>query len=108
MIENKRFIPVYECVTQDNEVYVVCKGEHNADVVATALNELYERNEYLEKENTQLKQDNNALIHLLENQSIIIQELHSKLLEYQVKEPIVLTKEDLKIMGKAIDYYSRG
>lgn len=61
MIENKRFIPVYECVTQDNEVYVVCKGEHNADVVVTALNEFYERNEYLKKENEQLKQENKSL-----------------------------------------------
>ena len=61
MIENKRFIPVYKCVTQDNEVYVVCKGEHNADVVATALNEFYERNEYLEKESEQLKQEKNEI-----------------------------------------------
>lgn len=58
--------------------------------------------------NQLLKQDNNALIHLLENQSIIIQGLHSKLLEYQVKEPIVLTKEDLELMGKAISYYTHG
>lgn len=62
----------------------------------------------LNDENEQLKQDNNALIHLLENQSMIIQELHSKLLEYQVKEPIVLTKEDLELMGKAISYYTHG
>ena len=62
----------------------------------------------LKKENEQLKQDNNALIHLLENQSIIIQELHSKLLEYQVKEPIVLTKEDVELMDKAISYYTHG
>jgi hypothetical protein len=25
---------------------------------------------------------------------------------YQLKDPIVLTKEDLEIMGKAISYYS--
>ena len=90
--------------------------------VCGLLNELYkevqlqsivikgyqERNDGLFKENKQLKQDNNALIHLLENQSIIIQELHSKLLEYQVKEPIVLTKEDLELMGKAVSYYTHG
>ena len=57
MTKNKRFIAVDECVMQDNEVYVVCKGEHNADVVATALNEFYEKNEYLEKENKQLKHE---------------------------------------------------
>ena len=39
---------------------------------------------------------------------MIIEELHSKLLEYQVKEPIVLTKEDLNLMGKAIGYYTHG
>lgn len=47
---------------QDNEVYVVCKGEHNADVVATALNEFYERNEYLEKENEQLKNEREVYV----------------------------------------------
>lgn len=62
----------------------------------------------LTEENEQLKQDNNALIHLLENQSMIIQELHSKLLEYQIQEPIVLTKEDLELMGKALSYYTHG
>lgn len=62
----------------------------------------------LEKENEQLKQDNNALIHLLENQSMIIEELHFKLLEYQVKEPIALTKKDLELMDKAISYYTHG
>lgn len=55
MIENKRFIAVDECVMQDNEVYVVCKGEHNADVVTTAMNELIEENEELKKENAMLK-----------------------------------------------------
>ena len=65
------------------------------------MNELHEKNE-------QLEQDNNALIHLLENQSTIIQELHLKLLEYQVKEPITLTKEDLELMDKAVSYYTHG
>ena len=60
----------------------------------------------LDKENEQLKQDNDKLIQLLENQSIIIHELHSKLMRYQLEEPIVLTKEDLEIMGKAISYYT--
>ena len=48
---------------------------------------------------------------VLKNQSIIIQELYSKLLEYELKEPkesIILTKEDLEIMGKAISYYTHG
>ena len=69
------------------------------------LNKKYKK---LKDENEQLKQDNNALIHLLENQSMIIEELHSKLLEYQVKEPITLTKKDLELMDKAISYYTHG
>ena len=62
----------------------------------------------LEKENEQLKQDNASLIKLLENQSIIKQKLHSKILEFELKEPIVLTKEDLELMDKAISYYTHG
>ena len=71
----------------------------NDNEIVTLLNEQHEIIQQLQK-------NNNALIRFLENQSIIIQKLHSKLLEYQLKEPIVLTKEDLEIMGKAISYYS--
>ena len=45
----KRFIADNGYVMQDGEVYVVCKGEHSADVVATALNELIEENEQLKQ-----------------------------------------------------------
>ena len=105
----------------DNEKdAIIC--QYNGTPICELLNELHEENEQLRhdatiliqsnqdyrKENEQLKQDNNALIYLLENQSMIIQELHSKLLEYQIQEPIVLTKEDLELMGKAISYYTHG
>ena len=62
----------------------------------------------LNDENEQLKQDNTNLMRVLENQSIIIQKLHSKILEFKLKEPIVLTKKDLELMGKAISYYTHG
>ena len=119
---------------ENQTFYFIADSIENVQLFVKRLNELNEENEQLkfqlqntsdqrdefhrgarenanrvgklEKENEQLKQDNNALIHLLENQSIIIQELHSKLLEYQVKEPIVLTKEDLELMGKALSYYT--
>lgn len=74
------------------------------DRICNRLNELFDEVE-------QLKQDNTDLMMVLKNQSIIIQELYSKLLEYELKEPkesIVLTKEDLEIMGKAISYYTHG
>ena len=84
-----------------NTFYPIEDSDENIEILCDRLNWLVEENE-------QFKKDNNALIHLLENQSIIIQELYSKLLEYQVKEPIALTKEDLELMGKAVSYYTHG
>ena len=120
MIGNKRFTIEKKggmfYIFDDGSLIPVSDGQPICDL----LNELYEEakdNEHyhsevlrlykaVSKEHEQLKQDRNALIHLLENQSMIIEELHSKLLECQVKEPIVLTKEDLNLMGKAIGYYT--
>ena len=45
----KRFVADNEYVMQNGEVYVVCGGEHSADVVATALNEVLTANEQLKK-----------------------------------------------------------
>ena len=45
----KRFYTEGRYVMQDGEVYVTCNGEHNADVVATALNELLDKNEELKE-----------------------------------------------------------
>ena len=114
----------FALIGEDGYVYPVFFDSENedkeidVDIVVDLLNEneqlrhdatiLVQSNQDYRKENEQLKQDNNALIHLLENQSMIIQELHSKLLEYQIQEPIVLTKEDLELMGKAISYYTHG
>ena len=86
---------------QNEDEYQVGFVNCDEDVFLELINQLSDENE-------QLKQDNNALIHLLENQSMIIQELHSKLLEYQIQEPIALTKKDLELMGKAISYYTHG
>lgn len=94
------------------EVCPLLNEQHEENIELHIQNDfLKDENQHMRdlvNENEQLKQDNNALIHLLENQSIIIQELHSKLLEYQVKEPIVLTKEDLELMDKAVSYYTHG
>lgn len=45
----KRFYTDGQYVMQDKEVYVICNGEHNADVVATTLNELLDKNEELKE-----------------------------------------------------------
>lgn len=108
ILENGEEITAWDCYDLLNELQKendVLKQELKTKAV---VNRQYEELQTLKKKNKQLKQDNNALIHLLENQSMIIEELHSKLLEYQVKEPIVLTKEDLNLMGKAIGYYTHG
>ena len=122
MTKNKRFTIEKRggmfYIFDDGSLIPVSDGQPICDL----LNELHEEakdNEHyhsevfrlykaVSKENEQLKQDKNALIHLLENQSMIIEELHSNLLKCQVKEPIVLTKEDLNLMGKAIGYYTHG
>lgn len=91
------------------------------------LNKLEKENELLKEENEdlneelmgndslvllykeridKLKKGNNDLIHMLEKQSMVVRELMSRLMDYQLEEPIVLTKEDLEIMGKAISYYT--
>ena len=53
----KRFYTDGQYVMQDREVYVICNGKHNADVVATALNELLEENKELKKKNIQLNRE---------------------------------------------------
>ena len=46
----QRFYTDGQYVMQDGEVYVICSGKHNADVVATALNESLDEIEQLKKE----------------------------------------------------------
>ena len=115
----KRFTKGYHTIrdTYENKTY-----DFRVDIICGLLNELDEKwiDEFnlretlqlelqrVEEENEQLKQDNAGLMKLLENQSIIIQKLHSKILEFGLREPIVLTKEDLELMDKAISYYTHG
>ena len=51
----KRFYNDGKYVMQNGEVYVVCGGEHSADVVATALNELLDETEQLKQQNELLE-----------------------------------------------------
>ena len=89
----KQFYTDGKYVVQDGKLYVICNGEYDADVVATALNELLDKNEELKelrdyferkkyeyhnkwnlahldninlrKENEQLKQSNQEAIELI-------------------------------------------
>ena len=58
----KRFVADNEYVMQDNQVYVVCGGEHSADVVATALNELLDENKLLKHDYGQLQYEMSQII----------------------------------------------
>lgn len=99
----KEIITVLNELNNENQVLKVTNDEME-DYFAR----MEEKAQQLKKDNEQLKKDNNNLIHILKNQTTIINELHSKLMHYELKEPIVLTKEDLELMGKAISYYSHG
>lgn len=65
--------------------------------------------EVVELLNTQ-HEENQQLRKIITNQSVIIRELYSKLLEYQFNEnpKIILTKEDLKTMDESLSYYTHG
>lgn len=111
-----------EQLKKENEVLKSTNMEYE-----DALGRLEEENELLKEENEdlneelmgndslvllykerrdKLKKGNNDLIHVLEKQSMVVRELMSRLVDYRLEEPIVLTKEDLEIMGKAISYYT--
>ena len=55
-----------------------------------------------------LHEENRELFQIIQNQSLIIQELHTKLMEYQLgKNPVIkLTKKDLEQCDKALSYYT--
>ena len=57
-----------------------------------------------------LHEENEKLTQCVMNQSIIIQKMHLKLMEYQLEEnkKIILTKEDLKTLDNALSYYTHG
>ena len=126
----KRFKNVGKDIFQYGNWWCSAGGEHCADVIATAINEFIKENEKkkkdigdlgeahakeitkiedaFDKEILHLEKNNNALIKIIANQSYIIQQLHTKLIEYELKEPIKLTVEDIELMGKAISYYTHG
>lgn len=62
----------------------------------------------LEKENEQLKKDNEWLLQCVKNQSVIINELDSVIMAYNMDHKIIikLTEKDLKTLDKALSYYT--
>lgn len=65
------------------------------------LNKLSDKNE-------QLKKDNEWLFKCVENQSVLIQELDSAIMAYNMKHKITikLTEKDLKTLDEALSYYT--
>lgn len=68
----KRFKNVGKDILQYSEWWCSAGGEHCADVIATAMNELI-------KENEQLKQDNQRLIKMLDNVANYMQKEHREI-----------------------------
>lgn len=62
----------------------------------------------LSEENEQLKKDNEWLFKCVENQSVLIQELDSAIMAYNMEHKITikLTEKDLKTLDKALSYYT--
>ena len=58
MTENKRFINIRDEIHLNGEVWCVAGGKHCADVIATALNELLDKNEQLKSKIDVLEDDN--------------------------------------------------
>ena len=77
----KRFVADNEYVMQDNQVYVVCSGEHSADVVATALNELLDENEQLKQ---QIQKSNQEVV-ACHDTLVTIEALCDAVLNYDFK-----------------------
>lgn len=88
----KQFIADNEYVMQNGQVYVVCGGEHSADVVATALNELISENEQLKEALKELKK-------IGDYQAMVIQEsydMKSSIEDEIDKKIAVLTDAKIK------------
>ena len=62
----------------------------------------------LKQENEQLKKDNEWLLQCVKNQSVIIQELDSVIMAYNMEHKIIikLTEKDLRTLDKASSYYT--
>ena len=99
----KRFYTEGRYVMQDKEVYVICNGEHSADVVATALNELLDENEQLKEENNELRQDNDIkfwklqCMHYFNLNSLFMSEISRAIKKgYEVSEQFQKYLDELK------------
>ena len=74
MTKNKRFVNKGKDIFQYGEWWCSANGEHCADVIATAINELIEENEQLKSENKNLKSNVDDLMNMeLEDRDIVCQ-----------------------------------
>ena len=84
----KRFYTDGQYVMQDGEVYVICNGEHNADVVATALNELLDKNEELKREKERYKQLSEIRNENINNRILTLKEFINNCEDEKVKNTL--------------------
>ena len=105
----QRFYTDGQYVMQDGEVYVICSGKHNADVVATALNESLDEIEQLKKENKELRQDNDIkfwklqCMHYFNSNSLFMSEISRAIKKgYKVSDKFQEYLDELKEDSKEI------
>lgn len=105
----KQFVADNKYVMQNGEVYVVCGGEHSADVVATALNESLNEIEELKKENKELRQDNDIkfwklqCMHYFNSNSLFMSEISRAIKKgYKVSDKFQEYLDELKEDNKEI------
>ena len=67
----KRFVNKGKDIFQYDGWWCSAGGEHCADVIATALNELLEENEQLKKENKRLEKMNDNLADILVDNGLV-------------------------------------
>ena len=68
MTENKRFVNIGHEIHLNGEWWCSAGGEHCADVIATAINEIMEENEQLKEENQRMTNKLNEIaLELVDN-----------------------------------------
>lgn len=102
----KRFYTDGQYVMQKGEVWVVAGGEHSADVIATALNELIEERNKLQFDYNMEVLTRQSIEKENENQNNVLEDFMMMLNRLQAepdnKSLQMMAKDMLRMMGKDI------
>ena len=99
----QRFYIDGQYVMQDGEVYVICSGKHNADVVATALNESLDEIEQLKKEKEFWRRDSCNCLNYLSILSMDCEIVQEAI--YDLRNVIDVDTEAFKLLDELDDKF---